>query len=612
MSRFAKLAIPLLAFVLIFPPYLKGGRYYLVLPLVIILIGLLFLQYLRQGLSRQRRGPKLKVHYFLLLFIVIAALNLIASVSFYQSFTFFLQLLSGVLLFWIVAFSYFSKQEQKILIIVLVVNTFLLALLGVYFYLHGHYHRLTSTFYMPNPFAGYLLLILPLAFVYLLKTKRKIWFVPVLGFMLAAFILTGSRGAFLSIIIPVIFLIFCYRKGIIKELPFLIASFLLAFILTWSLAAIKEQADPNQNTFLSRESAESGYGASTQVRLQLWKGALLIFRKYPFLGSGLDTFRKVYPAFQKSPKEASKYPHNFYLGLMVEGGILLALAFFSFLGLLFGRAFRDRSCFKPNYVPAFFAGTLGFILHNFVDMDMRWFANLLLFFFVLGFCYNALVRRRKKESAPQQTGRFWKAILLSLILLFIGYGLYRLITGYFYHQGESYQAQNKFKEAERYYRYSVIGNPSPDYYQSLAIILWSRSLDSSSGEVKKDAQYQEAISWARKAIANDFYEASHYHLLGSIYLTGGDLERAEEQFKLAIQYDPLNMPVYYLDLANLFWSQGKVFQAQEVANQILPYYPPEVVENRKGVILSRQGKTTGIEKVIADLRAIADAREIKK
>jgi len=51
--------------------------------------------------------------------------------------------------------------------------------------------------------------------------------------------------------------------------------------------------------------------------------------------------------------------------------------------------------------------------------------------------------------------------------------------------------------------------------------------------------------------------------------------------------------------------QNKKQEAKNVANEILKHYPPDVIQNRKGLILlPRQTITSGIEKDIIELQKI--------
>ena len=581
-----KIILFVLILLIVIPPFFSGGRHYLVNNSLLIAAGLILLL-----LVCKNKLCFKKLHYLLLGFLVFSALSLLFSCSSYSSLLFFLQLISGLIIFLVVSFSNFSEKQIRFLMSVILVVAFVLCLVGFFFYLTGHYHRLTSTFYWPNPFAGYLLFILPIGLIVFLRTEKKFLIVPALIVFLTAFVLAGSRGAFLSCLILLGFVFWHQRHRLLKNILWLILIVLFTAGFTWLLFSLKTQIIVDSASFLARETQSSVLDISSKIRLSYWQGALKIFKDNPLFGTGLDSFQKVYPAFQQSPLMAGKYAHNFYLEILAGAGIFAFLFFIAFLGFILFKIGKNIDFKKQPYALAFWAAALGSALHNLVDIDWHWSANLILFCFCLGYAYQVFLRSGNKKEKGNLS-RIGKVVLILLTILLILKGFQGLITDHLFTKGQGLPSQELI-EQEKFYAQALFLNPNPDIQRALAINLFSQQ------------QYQEAEVLAQKLIKKDTCHALNYQLLGRIYWQKNQFLKAEEQFKQAIKLDPLNQPIYYLDLVKLYLAQNKVKEAKYLTKQILEFYPPEVVKNRKGFILwPGQKITTGIEKDILELQKI--------
>ncbi len=115
---------------------------------------------------------------------------------------------------------------------------------------------------------------------------------------------------------------------------------LLAFLVVNSIRNIEDATNNNEGYTLNTESV--GW---TQ-RFAQWRSGLNQYADYPVTGSGLGTFKVLYPAYRSSGDvhTAGNYVHNDYIQFLAEGGpllLLFALSLIAFLawllwGLVFG------------------------------------------------------------------------------------------------------------------------------------------------------------------------------------------------------------------------------------------------------------------------------------
>lgn len=169
----------------------------------------------------------------------------------------------------------------------------------------------------PNRFGLGLVLPLSLAVSSFLSSRSwrsKAWTLCTIGIIGLALFLTMSRTAFLGVI--VVAFVFCRRMAVKRRIVAVIA---LLGVLTVSMPAM----------FFTRIGQASTTGGSG--RFDIWIAGLMALKKYVFFGAGLDNFPVVYqnyagyaPRFMGSMRD----PHDIYLGIGVEGGIIALLLFF--------------------------------------------------------------------------------------------------------------------------------------------------------------------------------------------------------------------------------------------------------------------------------------------
>ncbi len=212
--------------------------------------------------------------------------------------------------------------------------------------------RVFGTLGQPNWLAAYLAMLIFPAIYFFLTTKTKlsrISYLVSLILMYLAFTFTYSRGATLGLIagftiLALSHLLTWYLKtshpggGILntsslKLLGIVVGAFLLINLLFGSALTrfklFQEPAVPSRPG-ISQSSGtqlENGGTESGQIRLIVWQGALEIFKAYPILGSGVETFAYSYYQFRPSEHNmVSEWDflynkaHNEYLNYLATTG----------------------------------------------------------------------------------------------------------------------------------------------------------------------------------------------------------------------------------------------------------------------------------------------------
>jgi len=266
-----------------------------------------------------------------------------------------------------IAVSISSSEEKNNIIRMVVISGAVVTLFAVYQYFIGfnilaeyiRENQITNNFLLdsvslrrvffpfstPNLLAGFFIMVIPL--IYTIKNNSK-WRCPVFLSMAAAFLLTRSLGAVLSIVLASAAGMFYLTKDLgIKKTVFL-AGIVSCFVITvylWRLETVK-------NYFLPR--------FSLVIRMGYWLKTLEMIKNYPILGIGLGNFNL----------PLTRYAHNLYLQIWAEQGILGLGSFLWFIGIIVFRIVRKvKSAVAEERRRIIFLAValVAFLLHNLVD-----------------------------------------------------------------------------------------------------------------------------------------------------------------------------------------------------------------------------------------------------
>ncbi len=209
--------------------------------------------------------------------------------------------------------------------------------------------RVTGLFDYPNALGLYLapLTVLSLS-VILIRPKadeESLWFwtcCPVL--FVFAIVLAQSEAALAAIIVTLIVMSLWNRKSRKKTTLVVIALAIVVSLI------------PTTRVFLFEKITLQDY--SGQVRIGQWTETWELIKDHPVLGVGLSGYPSAFAPYHKQTHiEIFQYPHNIFLNIWVELGLLGLLSFFLLIFLLI----------RPH-VPLFVLPLLTMFLHGLVDV----------------------------------------------------------------------------------------------------------------------------------------------------------------------------------------------------------------------------------------------------
>ena len=201
-----------------------------------------------------------------------------------------------------------------------------------------------TTVYRPNALTGDpnhlavmlcvpLLMLLPLYLRLERGHRLRIPLAIVLAFLFLVQLTTLSRSGLLGVIVGLLVLAVPYRWALTSR-SLLVP---LAGIAAVLLAVIWERR--HYFEVLLRSRIQTG-GSSESAHLAVYDFVPQIIHSHPLFGLGLNTF-SVYYEFVTG--KSNWGPHSFYVALIVETGLVGAVAFFVFLRYLFARLHAARA-----------------------------------------------------------------------------------------------------------------------------------------------------------------------------------------------------------------------------------------------------------------------------
>jgi len=192
--------------------------------------------------------------------------------------------------------------------------------------------RATGPFPHPNFLGLYLgpLFMLGLGYIFLSFKKNILSIIKILVFsilFLGSLIFAKSEGAIIAIFIALFFCAMLYKS---------IRKWALVLSLVFVLLLLSV---PVSRGYLTEKIFFQDL--SGRLRVNIWKGALEILKEKPILGAGLNGYQIIAPQYQERyydkdtqeliSVETHPYPHNLFLTIWLELGLLGLIIFFLIL-----------------------------------------------------------------------------------------------------------------------------------------------------------------------------------------------------------------------------------------------------------------------------------------
>jgi O-antigen ligase len=236
-----------------------------------------------------------------------------------------------------------------------------------------------------NHYAGLMEMLIPVPMVFAFSrfgSQRDRWIAASAAACMAATIfLSGSRGGMVAFAVEIaIFLVLVFREHQRQNIAILLGAFLLI-----SLVVVAWSGGREVRARIATLAADKHTDLATDIRLQIDRDILRMFRQRPALGWGQGTFADVYPRFRSFYTDSLvNFAHNDFLQVLAESGIIGFGIMIWFLVITLRIAVRKSSQWPSNLNGAVSAvailGISGILVHSLVDFNMQVPANAALFY----------------------------------------------------------------------------------------------------------------------------------------------------------------------------------------------------------------------------------------
>lgn len=422
--------------------------------------------------------------------------------------------------------------------------------LGIYFLVGEKNLLLFSTFFNPNCFASYLILILPLAIYKLLTSHNFISLNRYSSLTIILFLclfLTASRGAFVSLFIGGIIWLVVVRNVFKINKPLKIIAF-FCIIISLLLFLTRPILQERLYSFFNPSHRSHLY------RMLVYKGTLNIIKNYPLGGTGAGTFETVYPDY-KLGSVNTKLTHSTYLQIASEMGMIGLFSFlFLFIFILKNLFFQfKRAQVKEEklFLSCILFISINFLMHNLFDYPWHIPGTSGIYFVLAAVGMNYGIKT--KEVNPNKK---IKLLLLFFIVLINWFCIRWGVADWSFQKGEEEKEKN-IKLAEKYFTKATKLDPiSASYHNSMGNIYL------------KQEKYPQAKVEFQKAIKLEGHSAFYHTDLGMAYLHLGEMDKAIYEFKTA-QGLHKTFTVPLRELGNIYLKQRKLQKARDEFRKII-------------------------------------------
>ncbi|MBI2463608.1 O-antigen ligase family protein [Candidatus Peregrinibacteria bacterium] len=502
----------------------------------------------------------IRCHIFLLIFVLSMWLSYFLSPIHGEGFRELVIFTSGALFCIFISQLSFSKKWMYSFFHAIVFLGWIEILYAFYIYLFGPFNRLSGTFrefqyaysFFPNALANFLLILIPVVLFLFWQSASKLrefFFAVTAAFYFAALFLTYSRSALL--VLAIVFSIFFLFMGFSGA--FRIRKFRMKFFKIFIMVLLGVFVTVQVNNFRERSFdvnffrdkallSASEKTASVDERFEFWNGSLKLILEKPFFGHGPYSFLFVYPRFQQTLLAISDHPHNLFLKIAVENGLITLSFFFIFLFFVFwkmARSFSTLSSETKPFVFVLFFSLLSGLLHNFLDYNFNFVSIFFLWWIFLGFLIHFLPARTKISS---KMSRNFMATIIAIVFVFFIFLLHEMYYGYFFQQG-------RLAYAKKHFTASVI------LYEAAKPLWLERSLPFDTAAAYEKRFYftkntddlVKAQSFLQSAMTENPSHALYYFKFAEFGLAHDFIsaDDAEKYFRRALELDPLNNFAYY-------------------------------------------------------------------
>ncbi len=496
--------------------------------------------------------------------------------------------LGGLLVYFFVA-SIFTESKRRIwLLLFLLAAAMIHVLIGAIQFRSGEnfmlipflqrtdYGRRASGFYVcPNHLAGLLEVLGVFGLSVVCWSRWPTWLklltAYAVGICYLGVVLTGSRGGYLStatslLVFGGLSLALLHKASTRLFWTIGGTALLAAAVIGVTTIFLVQKSD-----YLSGRA--QNIFETTNMRVDLWKGAIKQWKLQPYVGTGSGTFLYYGRQFRTERIQADPvYVHNDYLQLLAEYGLIGVAFFVVFLGLHlrngwtnFQRLGLKRVAVSLPILSNGMAVQLGalaavsaYIVHSFFDFNLHIPANVLLLAFVFGVLANGGTQREMEPASAKRALVGWR-LFLPIIGLIVAIQCVRLLPGEYFTERSRMALRDNQPLSAVFFAIDGLDREqkNPHLYQYLGSARIEQGDAATTDPGARLYFYEAAITAFEKGRALAPRDKTFPVSLGLAYDELGRFAEGEWMFNEALALDPRSTPTKQIYEAHLeHWRRG--------------------------------------------------------
>jgi tetratricopeptide (TPR) repeat protein/O-antigen ligase len=459
--------------------------------------------------------------------------------------------------------------------------------------------RFFSTLGNPNFLAAYLVETIPVIFImfFMAKTnKKKLMILTVLLAAITVLFLTKSRAGALSFaitaVIILVYALYDSKKAENRLFSSNKAWFIMFGVLIVAMLFVPKVREALSMIFERSKGLVSLNGITLTPRVYIWKSALMMYRDFPVLGTGLDTFQVMFPYYrfpiywQLEWNGTPEKTHNIFLQVLATQGIfgmsVYLLLFVAFFKKSFNLIFGEKNIFRRYMVFAMFMGIIAYIIQGLFNYTVV--AYGIFFWLALAIIIN-MDSSQKKFYSRDLSGTFisrhssiavWTVVLFFIILSVMT--TREWMSDMYFKVGNIAGSADKDEIGIPYYEAAVDLNPNSELYWVKYGIAFEKLMRKEDDPQKKLMLIKKAAEIHEKTIAMNPMNGYNYNNLARVYKIYGEsidqskYNDAVEYYNKAIERDP-NNAYFGLDLATIYMNTQQWQKAVDICTGYIKMYP---------------------------------------
>jgi len=430
-----------------------------------------------------------------------------------------------------------------------------------------------SFFANKNLLASIIFLCFPFFFMGLMLSK-KIKIIAIFGILsaLPMLLLLGTRTVFLALLVFALVVLSYYLKnrfGIRKRVIGLVSILLLMLVAflyqNAKVSKVREIKDKNAvEQYISRISNEKTWVSRTKF----WDNSIAMWKEKPLFGVGLGNWPVAFPKYGLNQfrefsivngTETLQRPHNDFLNILCENGILGLLVYIFIFGWMYYQLFvlikGTTDTTRWNYI-YLLAGLSGYVVISFFDFPMERIEHqiiLMLFFAIITAGYYS----QKKMQPESEMG---KNVLKYLVITI---SIYSIIVISFRFKGEMETVKMYVAKANGHWEETLYhANKAENYFYKVDLtsipIAWYQGL--ASFNLNETA---ESTTYFEKAYQIAPYQIQVLNNLAGSYNFQGDRQKAIQYYQKALKIST-DFEEARLNLASVYYNEKQYDKAFDV------------------------------------------------